>query len=572
MTDDGMHPIETSSNRGRWVIGLGAAGAAIALAAGALVLFGAPVSPDALRYIPADAMAVAELRMDLPGDQLQHVGNLLAHFPGFADQATLPAKIDAALGRLVTSAGDLSVDYTTDIKPWLSGPAFVGAFAPVPGATVGAERPRLVISATTNGAVTCAATLRDQALTHEIYRGLDVALSADGMTACVIDGRQALLGDPATVKRALDAKADGTGMDKSANYRAARAALGGDRLATVYLDATALTKLMPTPGASFAIPGIAGLEGLVGSAPAWTIVGVRAEDDALVVDTVTAPTSTAAVGATAGTTQLPLPPTHASVLAGMVPADTLLLVEDQGSGVSLQNLLARLGASPQVGAQLKMLDGLGGAGALVGWIEDAGVAVSARGTTERMPDVALLLVAADEAAASSRVASLGAILGLAGLGDGVTIARSTINGVAVTTLSITDLGSLLPPGVVPGLDTLPTPGPISISVAAKGRVVVVTSGEAAMTAILNVAAGSSLADQAAFRQAGRHALANSRTSIYVAAGASIDLVKGMLPAEAAAKFATDVAPYVDPIEAFAISVTRDEATRRSRLVITVSQP
>src|SRR5215213_3398457 len=69
--------------RTRWLIGGGAAvGVVIAAVAAYLVLSSRPV-PEALRYIPADSTAVAELRLDLPGDQLQHVGNLLAHFPGF---------------------------------------------------------------------------------------------------------------------------------------------------------------------------------------------------------------------------------------------------------------------------------------------------------------------------------------------------------------------------------------------------------------------------------------------------------------------------------------------------------
>ena len=50
-----------------------------AIAIGAILLFGSRPVPEALKYIPADAAVVVELRPELPGDQLQKLGNLLAH-------------------------------------------------------------------------------------------------------------------------------------------------------------------------------------------------------------------------------------------------------------------------------------------------------------------------------------------------------------------------------------------------------------------------------------------------------------------------------------------------------------
>lgn len=555
------------SNRGRLVIALGVVGLAIAIIVGVLLFMGGTTTPEALRYVPGDAAMVAELRLDLPGDQMQHLGNLLAHFPGFKDQASLTDKIDEALTRLIGTASAGQADFRSEIKPWLNGAAFIGVLAPALGGTAGSQQ--AVISATTNGAVTCAATFEGQTVSHESYRGLDLVLSADGSMACVVDGRQALLGDPATVRKALDAKAAGSGMDKVEDYRTARAALGGDRLATLFVTGSAVAQLMPIPGASAAIPD---LSGLIGTIPDWTMVGLRAEDDALVIDTVAAPVAAGASAAGGSSTAPPLalPPTHPSVISGLLPADTLVFVEDQGTGISIQNLLTRLGGIPELSGPLQMLEGFGGGGeGLVGWIDDIGVAASLHGTT---PDVTVLIVARDDAAASSRVSAIGTLIGLAGLGDGIEVRDTTINGTAVTTITITDLGSLVPPGTVPGLDQIPVTGPIEFSVAARGRVILVTSGEAAMTAVLNVQPGASLADQAPFKLAQQRGLANSRTSIYLAAGATFALVKGLLPAETVATWNSDIAPYVDPIEALSLSVTGDPAVNRSRLVITVSQP
>lgn len=548
------------SNRTRWAIALGVAGFTVASAIGALLLLGSSASPEALRYIPSEAAVVVEVRMDLPGDQMQNLGNLLARFPGFADQSTLGDKIDEAMTKLVSGASDGKTDYRTTVKPWVNGPLFVGLLAPA-GGLAGDGREAMVLSATTNGAVTCESVFEGEAVTRETYLNLELVLGDRGTAACVLDGRQALFGDPSTVRKALDAKAAGTGMDRSAGYKSARTALGADRLATVYANGTALQGLMPAPDSL----GVPGLDGLTGALPAWMIGGVRAEDDAMVVDMIVAPSPASATGPSF----LPMPAGHASVIAPMLPADTLAYVEIQGAGVGLQNLLTQLGSMPELAAVLQVLDGVGGAGELVGWVEDAGISVSMQ---DDSPNVALLLIATDEATATSTVTSLQSVLALAGLGGGVDVVETTVSGVAVTTITITDLGAMVPPGSVPGLGEIPVTGPISFSIAANGRAVLLTFGETAMSAILNVADGSSLVDQAAYKQAGAHGLANSQFAIYLAAGSTLDAVKGFVPPAELAAFETEVGPYLDPLEAVLVSGSNDASGSRSRIVITVSTP
>lgn len=562
-------PVSAGSNRGRWLIAAGVAGVAIAATVGAMLLLAGPTTPEALRYVPGDAAMVAEVRLDLPGDQTQHLGNLLAHFPGFADQSTLPEKIDEALSRFVNVAGGVDdVDYRTDIKPWLNGALFVGVLAPT--GTVDAGGPEgMVVSATTDGTVSCTAAFEGQPVTNETYRGLDVALTADGELACVVDGRQALFGDPASVRKALDAKADGTGMDKHAEYAAARTALGGDRLATVYVDGTAFQGLVDNPGnLGEEIPG---LSFLTPSLPAWMMAGVRAEDDALVIDAVTGPIP----APTGGPSLLPMPDGHASIIAPMLPADTLVYVEVQGAGVALQNLLTQLREVPELSEPLAMLDGLGGGGGLVSWIDDVGVAVSLEGATPETlsPEIALVLAAKDEATATSTVSSLGTMLGLAGLGGGIDVTEATISGVKVSTVTITDLGGLIPPGTIPGIDEVPAMDePISFSIAARGRAVIVTFGADAMAGILSAGPGANLVDAAPFKQAAARGIANGQTTMYVAAGATIDLLRGFLPPEELAQFNTEVAPYLDPLDAVLITADSDASGARSRIVISVATP
>jgi hypothetical protein len=252
----------------------------------------------------------------------------------------------------------------------------------------------------------------------------------------------------------------------------------------------------------------------------------------------------------------------------MLPGDTLVYIEAQGAGVSLQNLLTQAREIPDLQSALQVLDGVGGGGELVGWIDDVGLAMSVHGRT---PDSAVIFVARDEAAATARVAQVKGLLGLLGAGRGIEVKDATVNGVTVTTITITDIGTLLPPVAVPQLGGLPT-GPISFSLAAHGKTVLVTSGEGAMTAILNTAAGSSLADNAAFKHAGTRGIANARTTIYIGVGATVDLVTGILPADALATYRKDAAPYVEPFEAILLQATSDAAGNRSRMVITVTTP
>jgi hypothetical protein len=557
-TAPAMTPASGGRGRLRWIVALVVVAVVVVATVGVVVLFNKPATASALAYVPGDAALVLEVRMDLPGDQLQHVGNLLAHFPGFADQSTLSTKIDEGIRRLIVAvSGNSGIDYVNEIKPWLAGPTFVGIMAPALATSSGTGS--AVIAATTDGTVDCAKAFKSQAVTHESYKGFDLVTATQPVLTCVIDGRQALLGDAPTVKLALDAKAGGTGMDKNARYATARAALGLDRLATAFVNGPALASLEAAAGGSSSSQALAALTGPV---PDWAMAGIRAEDDALVLDSVSAPT----VEPAGGPSLLPLPATHPSVLAPMVPKDTLLFVENQGTGASVGNLFSRLRAIPELQASLQTLDGLGGPAKLFGWVDDVGVAVSVNGTA---PDGAIFLVAKDEATASGTVTQLTALLGLLGQGK-VQIATATVAGVLVDTITIPDPSTLIPSSDLQGL-SLPTT-PVSFSVAAKGKVIILATGVPEMTAILNVAPGGSLADDPAFQLAGQRGLSNSRTTVYAAAGASIAVVQRFLPPDQLASFTSDELPYLEPLQSVSSTATEDAPGSRSRLVVIVSKP
>jgi len=568
----GTEPVVKAGSSGpsrmRWAVGIGVAALAVAVAIGAYIVLGSRPMPEALKYIPGDAVVVAEVRMDLPGDQLQKLGNLLAHFPGFADQSTLSAKIDESLSRLVRQGGDSEIDYVRDIKPWLSGPAFIAFSPPATGGSGQGSMDRGVVSATTTGTVTCDTPLRGQTVTKETYRGLELSIGSSGAVACVIDGRQALIGDPASVRGALDAKANGTGMDKSEAYGVGRSRLQGDQLSTIFVNGKAYRS--DVSGARTESPLMADLSLLTEATPDWAMTGIRAEDDALVVDSFTAPTPDQTPGATAAPSMVPLPPTHASLIAPLAPAGTIVYAEAQGAGAGLQNFVARLRTLPNVASAFQMLDGMGGAGSLVGWIEDAGVIVV---NGPQHPSGGIALVAADDAAAADKVKTLMGLVAFAGLGsNGVQSRESTVAGITVTTITISNVSALVPPGQLPPGVDIPSDAKVEFSIAAKGRVILVGSGEDFMTAVLGTQPGSSLADQAGYKEATSRALANSRGTVYVAIHDIVGLAETFLPADEKAKWEGDLKPYIAPFEALSITATSDASGSHQRLAVTVGQP
>lgn len=548
----------------RWLVAFGVAGLVLAITAISVILLGSRSSPEALRYIPADMPIVAELRVDLPGDQLQKVGNLLAHFPGFKDQSTLTSKLDEALARLTTQASSGSATYATDVKPWLAGPLFVGAR--VPGG--GSSTPSAVAVFTTDGKVTCD-PITKSSTAKETYQGIDIHGGESDAGACALDGRYALVGDSTSIKAAIDAHRNHSGIDGEAQYKKARDTLGGDRLATLYFSIDALkTGAFPS-----LIPGLpsAGTDMTVALAalPPWVIGGLSAEDSAIVADVVSGPAGSPP--APSGSPLLTMPPAHQSRLAPILPSDTAVLYEAHGTGVLAQNLLTTLRANPALSQPLSQLDAalgvLGGPQQLVGWIDDAGIVV--------VPDGAsltggILVQAADDATATAKADQIRSLLTLAGLSSGITTHDIDINGTKVTLADLGDISSLLQQaGAAAGGLTVPPGTHIVISVAARGSTVIVGGGESFARRILETVPGASLADQATYKTALGLSIASNAGQLYVVAAPLLLFAEATIPAEARTQFEADVKPYIAPFDAFIATASADPTGFRLRFAITV---
>jgi Protein of unknown function (DUF3352) len=563
------------ASRARWIIAAVVVATAVAIVAGAAILLGSRQTPEALSYVPADMTVVTELRMDLPGDQLQKVGNLLAHFPGFKDQSTLGQKITESLSKLTTGASKGSVDYATKIQPWLAGPLFAG-FALDPQHP---DKPDAVVVATTDGTADCASVLPGGKTAP--LGSLTMTTNADGTEACVRDGRFGLLGTPASIQAALEAHAKHTGVDTTSTYRAARDALGGDRLATVFVNGQLYTELpemlknLPSasPGSSAVPANPFGQLGVATTFPAWAMFGVSAEDDAIVEDTVVGPPQAPAAASPAAASPLASlltqPPDHASRIAALVPGDTLALAEAHGVGIGIENVLAIARSRPELQSTFTTVDGtlaaLGGAHELVGWIDDLGLVVIPDGSTVTG---GVILTAADDATATARAQQLLGFVRIAALSANLQTRDVTIGGVSVTLIE-GDLGTLesLAPSL--GVPATGAGGKISIAVAVKGSAVYIGSGETLAHKVLELAPGSSLADQAGYKALVQRTSDKTAGSLYVAGGRAIALVEPVLPAQEKASFDTDVKPYVDPLDTVYAAIWRQGDLTRARLLVTV---
>lgn len=543
MTEPVVPAAAVRSRSSRWPVALLVTVLALGgLAAGVAVLSGRPI-PEARRWVPASAALVVELRPDLPGDQRDGLGALLAHFPGFRDRSLLDRKLDETAERLVGQASGGAVSYVRDVKPWLAGPMAVAVIPAAEGGT-----PDWLLVATTDGTVDpseipfsslgCRFAQDDQLRCGQI----EVFGRAEAIAVMVRD-RMAVIGTPTAVASARAAHDTGTGIHADPGYVAALEALGGDRLISVVARPTAALAALP-------------LGDLAHAMPAWVAAGLRAEADALVADVVAAPFEIESAGA--------LLESGPARLADRVPAGSLAFLEVHP--VALDALLAPSGG-PIGAEEAPPLSALTVLRSAIGWVEDAGfVVVSLDGADG--PSASLLLRAADAAAAAQGAAMLRNAIGLGAAASGGQVDISVHDG---TEIAATDIGPALAglfggqmlPGAGEALDGL------RLAVAVDGDTVLVGLGEASVIALLDVDAGASLGTSTAFRSAVEAAGGSGGAIAHLDLEGLIAALVADLPDSEAERWASDLAPFAAPLRAVALTLDPDPDGPRFRIVLTV---
>ncbi len=606
-----------SARRGgtRWGVGL----LFIAVTVGALgaigTLVSTPTPPEAIGFVPAGSALVMELRADLPGNQRQALGTLLAGLPGFTDLNSVNDRVGAALDAVVAKASDGTHSYTGDLRPYAAGAAILAVPAALVGASGAATTPHGLAILTTEGSPGCAPLEAGRAVTVEEYRSTDVRstqVAATGPSgsqamvtaACAAVGRFVVIGDPDAVRLALDAHAQGRNVMGDAAYTAAFRAMTGDHAAWVYLN----TRAMAGVASAAPMPSGTTRPAMPADGPEWLAMQMRLTERGPVFETAMPdPRSTILAGFSASPGHAPAA-NAVSAIAPVLPASTLALVEAHQAGALLSALQSRQAAvatsgGPAASAQAALgpsLALLGGLDAILGEVDQAAVALVPNGSSVT---AGLVLQVANADAAAQRIDQLRGIAALAGLLGGAQITDQDFHGTRITTVPVGPLlaassargaGGGGGPGMFPGMGGIPggapsprpsasagpgassrpsiglpaLPADARLSVAIRGSFVVVALDDAFVKAVLDTPAGGGLAGQPGYRAAVDAAGSPNLAGVYANLAALGGLAPLDLPAAEAGRMAS-ARPYLEAFGALAGSLTSGDGLLRGRLVITL---
>jgi hypothetical protein len=572
------------NSRMRWL----AAGVLIALVAAitglaAFALIGSKSTSAVLGFVPPDSVAYGELRLDLPGDQRQEVGEFLSKFPGFADQAALETKLDEVLDRLVSEGSDGKQTYSKDVKPWFSGQMgfAAGPIAVGGGDATAREHRGLLLLSVKDAALASSwltSTLQSEGVTgtQETYNGARLTVFAapkmpEVQAAFTIEGdKVALVGDLASVKAAVDTKGS-SALAKGDAVAQAQASVTGDSLGFVFVDTKALidatTELAASAAPSNSVtPLAASVSKLV---PDWAAARIRVEGDALRLDSIAQHKE-----GTPGPDE-----NRTNAVAGFAPPTTIALVAGNDYGATLTETLEIYENDPALKEAYEQIDQmagvLGGLDAIVGWMGDTGIVINKDGNDV---EGGLVSVPADAAQARQLLTTLRSFAQLGGASSGVTITDETYNGHTITVIDLGDLSGLaamagafgggnLPaqPSGVPGAD-------VKIAYVANDQVVAIGSSTDFIKHVLDAGAGASLADDARFQSLLGRVDAKHSSVSFVDVAAIRGLVEGSMAdasADKKAEYEESIKPFLTPFDALIGTGVVSSSTDQMHTVITV---
>jgi len=549
-------PLESASKGARpgrsklkWLV----AGIVVLLVAGTaagatLLLTSDSGDPAVLAYAPADSVAYAELRLDLPGSQSAELAQIMKAFPGFEDQAAFPMKLSEALDLVVGQATDGQQGYKNDIEPWFGGQ--IGAsMGPLP-ATADPAAARGVILLSVKDAAKATAwadglvAKSGAATTTETYGGVTITLAepagdaapdTKGMKAAyAVVGSVLAIGDPTSVKAVIDTGGK-TGLNTNAQFQEAEASVTGDRLGFAYVDLATLAK-SATDLAGSVTDGMPSLPiSLEGLTPPWVAGAVSAEDGAFVME------SRSPHMASAGPVK-----NAESKLPGVLPPTTVFLAEGHDVGKTIISVKDQLADVPELKEPVAQLDDalalLGGPEAIAGWIGEAGVAVTLDGK-----DIAggLVIVPTDAAAADKLLGQLKAFIQLGGAQFDLAVTEEQYQGTTITVVDLSGLGGLVGQ-MSEGAVAAPTD--LKLAYAVTNEVVVFGIGTDFVKSVLDASAGESLADTERFSTALTQAGKEHSSLFWLDVAATRDFVEGMVPTPERSDYDANLKPYLEAFD------------------------
>ena len=553
----------------RWGIALLTLAVTVGVVSVAVALLAAGAGTSSVeKWLPGDTVAYLEVRADLPGDQRAKVGNILAKFPGFADQASLDAKIDEALERVLEGAG---VSWTSDVKPWLGGEVGIAVTSAafdvaslgglgangLDGADLGkAPDDGAAILVAVKDAGAAKAWVAKQiggSQATETYAGGEITIVAGLLRnnlAFAVRDNVLILGPEATVKAALDTNGS-SAIGTSESFAAARKTAPSAYLGYGYVDVQAFVDAALGAANDQADVPAACLDGVLSMVPAWAAGSARAIDDAIVFEA----TSPAADGGAATASG------SASSIASRLPGTTVAAVEvrDFGPGLvaGLDMLKQQLACDPSTAEAIQQIDqvlaAVGGADALVGWAGDTALAVDFAGGTV---GGGLAATVDDEAAAGRALDQLQALLAFGGAGSGLATREETYGSGTLLVLDVStdSLGADVPELAVTLQDGVFVLGTLDF-----------------VKATVDTSASTSLAGTDTYKRAISAAGGDGVSDVFVDIAGLRAAAETMIPAAEKTAYETEVKPFLEPFQAFASVAEAPGATTVSRAVITFTK-
>jgi hypothetical protein len=517
---------------------------AMLVATTGVVVFAQTGSSGGPAFAPANSVAWAELRLDLPGSQEEDLAALLGHLPGFADPAALDAKVNELLDQVVSQVSSGGASWTGDVDPW-SNRQFGIALLEIPASgTSGSgssEPPSMVIGLGVKDRTALearlASFLTQAPISTEQYAGATITTVDDDVSYAVTDQYLLVAPRAADIKASLDVLAgNAPSLVEDDAFAAAAQRIPADRLGAFYFALSALRPLLEAqltgqPGTQLVLDALDQL-------PGWVSGYAQASSDHLTLEIdLEAPAS------------LLVPAMRTTDLASRFPAGTVLYLEvrDLGSTLhaSLEALLDQIPADDKEGLQpLEQLLGTP-LPSFLDPVQDAALGLS---VVDGVFQGGVAATLSDTAAAQRRLTAVLALIRLAGGSSApYEVTQSDISGVPVTTFTFTG----------EEMRAFAASVPLSISVAIAEDHLYLGVGDFVASA-LTQDAGTSLAADARYTNAAAVAGEPNLGLAFLDIAGLQALFESMGGADDG--YTTNVKPWLDALDYLVVSETADGKT------------
>jgi hypothetical protein len=186
---------------------------------------------------PSNAAFYLNVYLQPSAGQQMNLSGLIGRLPGFADAATLDAKVDQVVESLLSGTG---IDYATQVKPWLGDQI---ALAGWPSADDPSGATTVVMAAVKDEAAAEAAVADlaagGAAFGTEAHAGIDVHVT-EGSAYAFVDDLLLVSPSATAIEAVIDVRGGAESLADRSDFREAMARVPSDHIASAFVDLAAL--------------------------------------------------------------------------------------------------------------------------------------------------------------------------------------------------------------------------------------------------------------------------------------------------------------------------------------------